>query len=199
MTASQSNTPEEHALDEIKRQRRLVDQMATAHSLLRDQYRRRATASTCVLLIASVVATAFAFASGDAKVTIILITADRSILLGWFAVLTFSLTLVDLVLDWRGTARSHEDAARQLAALKAEYRTPPAEGVEIQERDRLSQRYQAVMDALSAIPEKKFTQLKARHLRKVELSRILSDRPGITVRQARRELRKRWTNNTTAK
>ncbi|WP_433500415.1 hypothetical protein ACQP1K_09055 [Sphaerimonospora sp. CA-214678] len=185
------------ALLEIKRQRRLVDQMATAHSLLRDQYRRRATSSTCVLLVASVVATAFAFAAGDTEVTIIMMTADRSVFLGWFAVLTFSLTLIDLVLDWRGSARSHEDAVRQLSALKAEYRTPPAEGEELLEREHLSQRYQTVMEALPPIPAAKFAQLKARHLKMIEVSRILSERPGISVRKARRELRKRWSDKGT--
>jgi hypothetical protein len=87
--------------------------------------------------------------------------------------------------------RRHEDAVRQLAVLKTEYRTPPEPGAEVAERDRLSQRYQAVMDAIPNVPERKFVHLKALHLRKVELSRILSAHPGMTARQARRELRRR--------
>ncbi|MGS2641084.1 hypothetical protein [Streptosporangium sp. LJ11] len=184
-------TSGDHALREIERQRSTVDQMATSHSMLRGQYRRRAVASTCVLLAASVVATAFAFASGDAKISLLVITIERSTLLGWFAMFTFTLTLIDLVLDWRGRARGHEDAVRQLAVLKAEYRALPAAGDEAAARERVSQRYQAVMDALPPVPEAKFLRLKARHLRKVEMSRILSDNPGITVRQARKVLRRR--------
>ncbi|MGM0356374.1 hypothetical protein [Streptomyces sp. ECR3] len=101
------------------------------------------------------------------------------------------MTLIDMVVDWRGNAQRHGDAVRQLAALKAEYRTPPAPGDEVAEKDRLSQRYQAVMDALPPIPEGYFLSLKASHLRKVEISKILSQNPGMTPRQASRELNRR--------
>lgn len=198
MTESPSNTnleppptPEESALQEIARQRRLIDQTITAHSVLRDRYRRQATAMTCGLLAASVLATAFAFASGETRVTIVGVSAQRATWLGWFAVITFAVTLIDLVVDWRGSKREHEDAVRQLAVLKTEYRTPPEPGTELTQRDRLSERYQAVMDGVPNLPERYFLRLKARHLRKVEVSRILSDHPGMSVRQARRELKRR--------
>jgi hypothetical protein len=182
---------QQQARREIDRQRRLIDQMMTAHSVLRDRYRRRATAMTCALLAAAVLATAFAFASGDARVVTFGVSAQRSTWLGWFAVLTFAVTLFELVVGWRGSMQRYSDAVRQLAALKTEYRTPPEAGGEIAERDRRSQRYQAVMDSVPDLPERQFVRLKAMHLRKVELSRILSDHPGMTVRQAHRELRKR--------
>jgi hypothetical protein len=169
---------------ETQRQREVVDLMASAHASLRDGYRRRATIMTCTLLALSVIATAFAFAAGDTHVTLLGQTHDRATWLGWFAVATFTLTLVDLVLDWRGQARRHEDATRQLAALKAEYRKPAAA------HDRLAERYQVVMETIPEIPERRFLALKAAHLRKAELSRILSSHPGSTVRQARRTLKK---------
>ena len=191
---SNQRTPEELALAEMKNQKRLVDQMTTGHSLLRDRYRSRATIMTCSLLSASVLATAFAFASGDADITIGEFSASRSTLLGWFAVVTFAATLIDLVLDWRGRQQKHEDAVRQLAVLKAEYQTTPEAGEELATRDRLSQRYQAVMDSVPNVPDRQFVHLKAAHLQKVEISRLLSEFPGMTVRQARRELRRRIEN-----
>jgi hypothetical protein len=190
--ASTPKTAEQEvALEEITRQRRLIDQLSTMHSMLRDRYKLQGTALTCVVLVGSVVAIAFAFAGGSARVTILGLTANRSTWLGWFAVLTFSLTLVDLILDRRGAARRHGDAVRQLAAIKAEYRTPPSPGQEIAERDRRSERYQAVMDALPPIPERQFNRLKAWHLRKVAISRHLSANPGMSARQVRRALRQR--------
>jgi hypothetical protein len=182
-------TEEQAAQEEIDRQRRLIDQMSTMHSVLRDRYRVQSTVLTCVVLVGSVVAIAFAFAGGSTRVTILGLTANRSTWLGWFAVLAFSLTLVDLVLDRRGAARRHSDAVRQLAAIKSEYRIPPPPGQEIAERDRRSERYQAVMDALPPIPERQFNRLKARHLRKVAISKHLSANPGMSARQARRALR----------
>lgn len=184
----------QQALNEIDRQRRLVDQSTTAHSILRDRYRRRSTIMTCSLLTSSVLATAFAFASGDASVEVLGFSALRSTVLGWFAVVTFAATLVDMVLDWRGIAQRHDDAVRQLASLKMEYRTAPSPGEEEQERDRLSQRYQVVMDSIAPTPDSEFNSLKSKHLRKVEISKILSSNPGMTVRQARRELDRRFTS-----
>ncbi|MFF7134363.1 hypothetical protein ACFZBZ_18640 [Streptomyces sp. NPDC008196] len=106
---------------------------------------------------------------------------------------TFAATLIDMVLDWRGIAQRHDDAVRQLASLKMEYRTAPLPGEEEQERDRLSQRYQVVMDSIAPIPDNKFNSLKSLHLKKVEISKILSSNPGMTLRQARRELSRRFT------
>ncbi len=190
-TPTPGTAEQEAARKEINRQRRLIDQMSTMHSVLRDRYKLQGTAQTCVVLVGSVVAIAFAFAGGSTRVTIVGLTANRSTWLGWFAVLTFSLTLIDLVLDRRGAARRHDDAVRQLAAIKSEYRIPPPPGQEITERERRSERYQAVMEALPPIPERQFNWLKAWHLRKVEVSKYLSDNPGVSARQARREVRKK--------
>jgi hypothetical protein len=177
------------ALDEVGRQRRLVDQMSTMHSLVRDQARLQGTALLCVVLVASVVALAFAFAGGSPLVNLFGVEAARSTWLGWLAVVTFSLTLIDLVLDRRGAAGQHDDAVRQLSMLKSEYRTPPSAATAVDERRRLSERYQAVMDALPPIPERSFLRLKARHLEKVEVSRYLSDHAGMSARRARKAVR----------
>lgn len=179
------------ALDEIARQRRLVDQMSTMHSLLRDRARREGTVLLCVVLIASVVAVAFAFAGGGQRVELLGVKAARSTWLGWLAVVTFSLTLIDLVLDRRGAAGRHDDAVRQLSMLKSEYRRPPARDEAIHESERLSERYQTVMDALPAVPESRFIPLKAKHLEKVEVSRYLSAHPGMSARKARRVVHQR--------
>lgn len=180
----------ETALAEIERQRRLVDQMSTMHSLMRDRARLQGVLLVCVVLVASVVATAFAFAGGSDTVSIFGLEGQRSTWLGWFAVVIFSLTLVDLVLDRRGAAGRYGDAVRQLSTLKADYRTIPPPAVAVEECKRLTELYQAVMEALPPLPERQFNGLKAKHLEKVEVSRYLSDHPGLTAREARRAVRR---------
>ena len=56
---------------------------------------------------------------------------------------------------------------------------------------RLSKHYEAVMGSIPEVPDLAFNRLKAAHLRKVEISKILSDQPGLSVRKARRTLKKR--------
>jgi hypothetical protein len=180
-----SDGPDGTARAEFERQRRLVDQMTSMHSMLRDRYRQQATTATVVVLVLSVVALAFAFAPGDETVSLFGVEAQRSTWLGWFAVAVFSLTLIELVLDRRGAAGWHDDAVRQLATLKSAYRTPPKPGDERATVDAVSGTYQAVMTALPAIPERLFNRLKARHLSKVAVSRYVSDHPGCPAFVAR--------------
>lgn len=176
---------------EMVRQRRIVDQMLTAHAALRDKYGRQTTARLASILVGSAVASAFAFASNEKPVTLLGVQAARATWLGLFAVAIFALTLVDLVLDSRGKAGRHREAVKRLATLKAAYRALPQGNVEDTEYRRLSDLYQSALDGLPAIPERHFLRLKARHLRKVERSRIISAYPGATLRQARRILRRR--------
>lgn len=179
----------EAALAEIERQRRLVDQMSTMHSLMRDRAHLQGVLLVCVVLVGTLAATAFAFAGGDDTVRFIGLEGQRSTWLGWYALVIFSLTLVDLVVDRRGAAGRYGDAVRQLSTLKAEYRTMPTSHLAVQECSRLTARYEAAMDALPPLPERLFNGLKAKHLEKVEVSRYLSNNPGITARQARRAVR----------
>jgi len=173
------------ALEELRRQRRLVDQGLTMQSRLRDRDRLMGTSLLCAILILSVVGVAFAFAGPDHAVTLAGLTAARTTWLGWLAVGTLALVLVELVVDRRGAAQRRADAVRVLGALKAEYRVPPAAEEEVTTAARMSERYAQAMETIPAVPERSFNRLKAAHLRKVEISKLLSEHPGMSYRQAR--------------
>ena len=172
-----SETPDYEA------ERRLLDQMTTMHAQLRDRARRQGLALTVSVLSGSVVATAFAFAGGDDQISLGGLEARRSTILGWFAVIVFVVTLVDLVLDRRSTARGHGDAVQLLADLGAEYRSKERPAGE------LSERYQETMRQIPPVPERDFNRLKAAHLLKVEVSKALSRNPGLTEKEARSVVR----------
>src|SRR4051794_26643215 len=61
--------PEQPA-ERFDRERRVVDTMLTAHSVLRDRYERRATGLTLVIMGLSVLATGVAFISGEPEMRI---------------------------------------------------------------------------------------------------------------------------------
>jgi hypothetical protein len=183
---------EQSSRDEIKRQSRLIDQTISMQAALRDWNRTIGTSLACIVLIASLIGVAFAFAGGgEQMISLLGIRAQRVTWLGWLAVLTFALTLIDLVIDPRGAARRRAEAARTLGNLKTEYRAAVPSGQARESAERLSQRYEAVMGSIPEVPNPLFNRLKAAHLRKVEISKILSDRPGIKARKARRLLDKR--------
>jgi hypothetical protein len=163
---------------ELSRMWRVADQMTTAHSILRDRYRAWSLGLTLAVLALSVLATALGFA-GEPELTLI-VRAKLPTWVGALACVIFFLTLVDLQLDWRSKARSHADAARQLAALKtvlrdADVRLKASEDVEVGDE------YQRTMEGLIEIPDRKFLRFKARHQRKVEISKRISARPETPV------------------
>jgi hypothetical protein len=187
-----SDTPAEAAARaEINRQRRLVDQTASMQSALRDWDRALGTSLVCVVLITALIGVAFAFAGSGQIVSIFGLHAQRTTWLGWLAVFTFALTLLQLVLDPGGAGRRRAQAVQALAMLKGEYRTTVPVGQAQDSAKRLSQQYEAVMTSVPEIPDPLFNRLKAAHLRKVEISKILSSQPGLRPRQARRVLNKR--------
>jgi len=96
-----------------------------------------------------------------------------------------------LVLRQGPRSRAFATSVGQLTTLKLEYRellesTDPITAPQIEATRR---RYASVMAAVEAIPEGQFNRLKAQHLRKIEISKLLSAHPGDSARAAHRRLR----------
>jgi len=169
------------AKPEFQRRWRVLDMMLTAHSALRDRYERRATGLTLLVMGLSILATGVAFISDSANLTIGPITARVQIWVGVLTCVIFLLSIVELLVEWRRRAWAHGEAARHLADLRAHFRHAHPEGEVVHSEADLFAEYDEAMDALDAlrvpIPDAKFNRLKARHLRKVEISRRISARP----------------------
>lgn len=181
------NQPKPTPLAELARR---VDQAASMQASLRGAFSAVGVTLAIGVLILSAVGLAFAFAGGDAPITILGLSARRATWLGWLAVGTFSLTLVNLLTDPRGAAQRRADAVKAYAALKDHIHSvrtnsePSPDAVE-----HVSERYAQVSAAAPPVPNVLFNHLKARHLRKVEIGRLLSRHPGTSVRAARKELK----------
>jgi len=186
--ANESPSPRESGTE---KEARLVDQAISMQASLRDWYGAAGTGLIVVVLVLSVVGLAFAFAGGDESVELFGLTARRTTWLGSLAVLTFSLTLVELVLDPRGASRRRGEAVRALVALKNDYRDAATGEVDAGVQALLSQKYRGLTGRLPEIPNILFNPLKSAHLRKVESSRVLSQHPGMGALRARRTVRRR--------
>ena len=167
--------------DEAERQYRLVDQQLTMHSVLRDRYGRLAMVVNCGLLTASIVLCGFVFAPNDVFSALGVNPEIWPLGLRISSIIILALSVVELKVDWNGTAREHERAVERLADLKGQYRgaldSEPAQ----EEYEELDAQYARVMDALPPIPEAKFNKLKAKHVFKIELSKAISEHPTCPV------------------
>jgi hypothetical protein len=168
---------------ELDKKLRILDQSLSMHSDLRDRYKRRSLIVDLSLLACSVVFCASAFA-GDSALSHFGTKPD---LIRYFlrvsSVLAFMLSILSLRIDWKGKSAAHHDATGRLSRALASFRdhrqsdgTWPSESI-----PRLDDTYWAAMHNSVPIPEADFVRLKARHLRKVELSKMVSSHPGCPV------------------
>jgi hypothetical protein len=168
---------------EISRKFRVLDQTLSMHTFLRDRYARFGLFVDLLLLACAVVFCATAFASDE--VLSYLGPAPQQIryLLRAFSVIAFMLSVLSLKVDWKRESAGHREAAERLSRAMAVFRkrrgadgTWPADS-----SVELDGAYWEAMHNSVPVPESAFVKLKARHLRKVELSRMLDANPGCPV------------------
>jgi len=165
---------------ELDRKFRVLDQSLSMHASLRDRYGRGALVLDVAMLVCSVAFCATTFAS-DAALSHFGLKPDQiRDLLRVFSVLAFTVSVVSLRIDWKGRSARHREAAARLAEASKLFRNfQSADGSWPDGRvEELSAVYWEAMQNSAPIPEADFVRLKARHLRKVELSRMLSRNPG---------------------
>ena len=166
---------------EYHRKFRVLDMMLSGHSSLSERYRRRSTGLILAIMALSILGATLAL-QDDKSIGIFTIDLESK---EWLALLTgliFFLSIVELVLDWRGRAGAHEDAANRLGKLKGEFRraevtdeTVQMDGVDIDEE------YDQTTAAIVEIPNPVFNRLKAKHRRKIEISKLLDKSPGAPL------------------
>jgi hypothetical protein len=176
--------------EDFVRQYRVIDQMLSAHCQLRDGYERLALWQNVLALFLSVglVATKFIDPVVVERLGVSYQTADLA--LGLVSVALFTTTVIDLRVRWKERGGAHRGAAKALAELKH-----AGQGVNPTSTDAEEwvQNAKQVLKGLPEIPEAQFLRLKARHVKKVELSKMISRRPGASLTALRLALW--WTGN----
>lgn len=165
---------------ETERQYRVLQQTLSAHAALRDSYGAKAKTAEIVLLICATVFCATTFAGEGFYANLSVSPQTGRLVLGVASVLAFAASLATLVIDWKGSAARHGEAAEKWASVLEEFRGLRfGDGSWSEEaRVALNAAYWEADRNSVGIPERSFNRLKARHLRKVEVSKLLSRYPG---------------------
>ena len=177
--------------EEIGRQYRVIDQMLSMHSILRDRMERRAFWLNTVLVASSLCLTVFVFVGDGLLEEIYLDPKSTRFALGLVAVVILISSITEFRIDWRAVAGRHADAALRLAELKAVYRRSRTDTVNNnpQKHRRLTSEYDKVMSILPPIPDRWFNKLKAEHHFKRLLSVRISQNPTMPMWLLRLQLR----------
>lgn len=168
---------------EIQRQYRVIDQTLTMYSVLRDRYARLALLLTLGLFATSIFLCAFTFTPDDILRLFGISEPVARLALALLSALVFFLSIAELCLNWRDKSAQFGQAAEAISRLKALYRSILSKGTDptADEFRHLRDEYKRGMDDLPRIPDGVFLRLKAYHLRKVEISKMISARPGHPV------------------
>jgi hypothetical protein len=165
--------------EENERQYRIIDQLLTAHAVLRDRYARRARLLSVFALAVSVALNGFVFANEEVLKFIFWGHVEAAkVGLGLVSIALLVFAVIEFRVNWEGTSESHSEAVTRLGRLKAKFREAPADPSD----DcwlRLSAEYATTMQELPPIPESSFAHLKALHEHKRALSREISNNPGV--------------------
>lgn len=169
--------------DELKRQCRLADQMLSMYSILRDRYERRALYLTLGILGSSVILCACTFLPEDALEAVGITALSVKIIIGAFSSLVLFLSIIELRVDWKKRAQGYADAAEALARWRSNYRNTIAQfnPLTADKATALLVSYAETLENRPRIPDSEFHRLKALHLRKVEISRMIDAAPGCPV------------------
>ena len=168
---------------EVIRQFRVLDQTLSMHTILKRRYEILSLILDVVLLACAVIFCATTFARDDVFASIGLSPQKVYFVLGLASVAAFFGSLVGLRADWKGKSAQHRDAAQKLTrtlALFRELRQDDGTWPRDSWKD-LHESYWEAMNNIVEVPSSKFAALKAKHLRKVRLSKMLDSAPGCPV------------------
>lgn len=168
--------------EEAQRQYRVIDMMLSMHSILRDRYRRRAMFMSVVLLCASFVLVAGIFTSPEIMGKLRIDSEVNEAVISICSLIVFLVALIEVKVDWRGQAERNEGAFKALQKLKVSSKELLVDSSLNDEQ--IKGRWiliNATLNEQIPIPDKKFAKLKAAHLKKVEISKLISEYPGCGI------------------
>lgn len=180
--------------EELERVRRVSDALCSGHAALRERYSRRALVLDLAILFLTTWLVALAFVPPPISDQLNPLSVDTRIWMGFLAVGTFLLSLVQLKTDWKTRADAHRRTVDLYAEVKREAGYVLSDGnLDEEACRRVFSRYDMASAVGVEMPESEFLKQKRRHKIKVEMSRRLDAHPAASIFAMR--LRLWWRDN----
>lgn len=163
--------------EEIERQFRVLRQTLDMHGFMKDRFSSWAQVIQISLLACSVVFCATTFASDELYKWLGLEPTSAKYVQGLVSVIAFAVSVSLLVVDVRGKAALHGAAVDRFTRVVSEFRqvqSTVGDEWPTEHRKRLHDSYWTANKESTKIPNARFIGLKAKHLRKVEISTLKS-------------------------
>ena len=106
-------------IEEIRRIRRVSDQLSTGHAILRDRYAHKALALDLLILACSTWIVALAFVSPDYATRLTPFHWNSGLWMGTLSAATFFASIVQIKTDWKKPIRRAQENARFICGGEA--------------------------------------------------------------------------------
>lgn len=168
---------------ELDRKYRVLKQSLSIHTRLRDKLKNRALFIDLLLIAGGILFVATVFAGDEVYIFLNLSPHSARFILKVSSVIVFLISLIAMIVDWKSISSHHNQAAQKMTDLMTLFRESHNDKGEWNEENinRLNNSYWEVNRNIIEIPEKQFNRLKAHHIGKVSLSKMIDLAPGVPV------------------
>lgn len=177
------NSDTEQSRDDLNRLLRLVDQQISAHNNMANSITFKQKTKDIIIFAFSILLAAFSFV--DPKILSIFFTSDihARLALGTASLAIFFLSSLGLFLGWTRRAVEHESTSTELFEAKQILRELVRRSAPTQEQiDTIKRRYELINTKAPKLKDNQFLAAKAKHLRKVRLSKTLDKKPHASIK-----------------
>lgn len=167
--------------EELERKYRVINMMISMHSVLHHRFKFKTLVGNIFFLLTAIILNVFIFFDYDyLSFTGLGVTSIKNIV-SISSFLIFLLSVVFMLIEWSKKSEQHLQAVNQLSRLINELRSI----LKIEDSSALTQKselfdelYNQINETIPKIPDRKFNNLKAKHYKKVELSKFIDKHKG---------------------
>lgn len=167
--------------DELGRKYRVINMMITMHSIMHHKYKTKSLIGSIFFLLAAIVLNVFTFFDYRYISFIGLDESSIKIIIAIISFFIFLLSVIFILIEWSKKSEQHIQSLNQLSRLLNKLRTiqKTEDTSEFNHKTELfDELYSQVFETIPKIPDNKFNSLKARHYKKVELSKFIDKHKG---------------------
>lgn len=167
--------------EELKRKHRVINMMISMHSVLHQRFKTKSLIGSIFFLLAAIILNVFTFFDYRYLNFLGVEEAHAKNILAIVSFSIFLLSVIFLLVEWSKKSEQHLQAINQLSRLLNELRAIQSiEESEIVKHkvELFDELYNQTFDTVPKIPDNKFNRLKARHYKKVAVSKFIDKHNG---------------------
>lgn len=167
--------------EELERKYRVTSMMISMHSVLHHRYKTKSLVGSIFFLLTAIILNAFIFFDYDYLEFVGLTTVCIKNIVSILSFLIFLLSIVFMLVDWSKKGEQHLQAINQLSRILNELRSILRindSSILKYKSELFDELYNQMNETIPKIPDRKFNYLKARHYKKVEISKFIDKHKG---------------------